>query len=67
MAFAIPPGIVDDGKKEAPVPARVFLGERFDDSKGKELLAICREKNIPLTPMHLAKDKFQVIAEEFKL
>jgi hypothetical protein len=64
--FQEKPGIVDDGKKDAPIPSKIFLGERFDDSKGKDLLAICNEKKISLSRMHLAKDKFQVIAEEFK-
>ena len=50
----------------APVPSRMFLGERFDNSKVKDLLAICKEKKISLSRMRLAKDKFQVIAEEFK-
>jgi hypothetical protein len=59
------PGIVDDGKKEGPAPSRIFLGERFDDSKGKDLLAICKKKEISISRMRLAKVKFQVMAEEF--
>ena len=64
--FQEEPGIVADGKKGAPIPSKILLGERFDDSKGKDLLAICNEKKITVSRMHLAKDKFQVIAEEFK-
>jgi hypothetical protein len=55
-----------DGKREAPVPSRVFLGERFESSLDKDLVSICKAKHIPLSRMRLATDKFQLIAEDFK-
>jgi hypothetical protein len=59
-------GVATDGKKESPVPARVFLGERSETLPGNPLVNICKKKQIPLSRMRLAKDKFQLIAQDFK-
>ncbi len=64
--FQEKPDIVDDGKKESPVPSRIFIGARFETSKGTDVVSVCKEKEIPLSRMRIAKDKFQLIAEEVK-
>jgi hypothetical protein len=61
--FQETPEIASGGKKEAPTPSRVFLGARFDTSTGKDLLGICEGKNVPISCMHLAADKFQLTEE----
>jgi hypothetical protein len=62
--FEEKPGIVADGKKEAPIPSRIFLGERFEPSTGRPLVDICKEKQIPLSRMQLARDRFELVAED---
>jgi hypothetical protein len=58
--------IVEDHPQPAPVPSRIFLGARFEPSTGKHLLAICREKGIPISRMGLAKGKFALSSEDFQ-
>jgi Protein of unknown function (DUF2971) len=48
-------------------PSGVLLGARFDPSTGKELLAICRGKRIPISQMIMAKDKFALSPYPFPM
>jgi hypothetical protein len=57
--------IVEDHPQPAPVPSRIFLGARFEPSIGKDLLAICKGKGIPICRMRLAKDKFALSPQDF--
>jgi hypothetical protein len=64
LIFEKPAGL-DDHKQPAPTPSRIFLGSRLDPSKSLDLLDICRKKNIPISRMLLALDKFELLSEPF--
>jgi len=53
-----------DRNRPAPLPSKVFLGARFDPSIGKDLLAICRQKTIPIAQMQLVSDKFALSSQD---
>jgi len=55
--------IIEDYKQPAPIPAKIFLGARFDTSTGKDLLGICQQKGIPIARMRLAEHKFALSPE----
>jgi Protein of unknown function (DUF2971) len=57
--------IVEDHPQPAPVPSGIFLGARFELSTGKDLLAICQEKGVPISQMRLAKDKFALSPQNY--
>ncbi|HUO14679.1 MAG TPA: DUF2971 domain-containing protein [Verrucomicrobiae bacterium] len=59
------PQVQADAPASAPVPSRIFLGARFDDSASKELLAICQKKHIPLFKMKMADDKYKLQVTDF--
>ncbi len=52
--------IVPDRPQTTPTPSKIFLGARFDLSKGKELLEICQHKEIPTFQMRMAEDRFNI-------
>jgi hypothetical protein len=56
--------IIDDHNMALPTPTRVFLGSRMDVSKKSEVLAICREKEIEVSQMRLAEDRFELLSEQ---
>ena len=57
--------IEDDRKRPAPLPSRIFLGARFEPSKRRYLLEVCRRKRIPISKMRLAQEKFALSSEDF--
>lgn len=54
---------IDD--QPAPIPSRIFLGSKMDTTKCEQLLAICEQKNIPISQMRLADDRFELLPEPF--
>ncbi len=46
-----------------PLPSRVFLGTKAAPSTTKDLLAICKEKNIPVSQMRMSNDKYELLAD----
>ena len=53
--------VIDDHNWPVPTPTRILLGSRMKLADHEELLAICKQKNVEVHQMDLAKDKFELV------
>jgi Protein of unknown function (DUF2971) len=61
---SITAAVTEDHNWAVPTPSRIFLGSKFNASANTELLAICKQKKIPMSQMRLADDRFELVPEQ---
>lgn len=60
IRFQEPPK--QDRNRSMPVPSRVFLGAKAQPSTTDAIVAICKEKNIPVWQMRMSSDRYELVA-----
>jgi hypothetical protein len=52
-----------DRNRQMPLPSRVFLGAKAEAATRAELLAICKEINIPVWQMRMSNDEYELLSD----